>query len=213
MKLLMLSGGLDSSYLAWKLIQEGETVHAHHVSLRNNVNPIWKQQLKAVENVLDFIKRQGCTIEHSTSRFDFYDFNSVGFDSDLFLLVAQKVAQNLFLRFDKVDLVLGWLPSDIIRSTSIINRGERKVSQNIWSALIASTKRPERINSEIQTPLITHNLNKLDILYRIPQELSDMTWSCRRPDKEGNPCGRCFSCIELKKAWEVIDRKPKKVFL
>ena len=203
MKLLMLSGGLDSTYLAWKLIQEKEPIHFHHISIRNDVELMWKHQYDSVQNIIKFIEDQGYSFTYSFSRFDFYGFHKLGFDSDLIMVVAQKVAQNFDLRFKDINVVMGWAPLGLT-NPRIIKRARKNISQNIWTALVNSIEVRDGINFKIQTPLIDRNISKSDALREMPPELINMTWTCRTPTEDGSPCGTCHACVDLKKARDLV---------
>lgn len=54
--LLMFSGGLDSTGVFWKLIQEKEELHVHHLYLVNKENRA-KAEDKAVKDIVDYMKK------------------------------------------------------------------------------------------------------------------------------------------------------------
>lgn len=197
MKILMFSGGIDSTYLAWKLmLDKTKNLHLHHVSIRNDSDKMWKQQDKAVKPILEYFKDQGFEFEYSESVFEFFGWIRVGFDSDILLLIAQKLAQN-FGR-SKIEVLLGWVPSDMRRSV-IAERARRHVTSNIWEALIESATNRKVIDKTLHFPLIEENITKIKMIRDMPQELLDLTWSCRKP-RNGNPCGHCHACRDKSNA-------------
>ena len=191
MKLLMFSSGLDSTYMAWKELTSGaDKIHIHYISIRNDVESIWKREDVASEQIIKYLRNEGFDFEYSKSKFEFYGFKVCGFDSDLILLVAQKVAQNLH---GYVDVLMGWNPYDMQRP-AIADRANRNVTSNIWKSLVESALKGNFINKELKFPLIEGNITKDEILKEMPQELIDLTWSCRKG--EDVPCGKCHACIE-----------------
>ena len=156
----MFSGGIDSTYLAWKLlIDKTPNLHLHHVSIRNDVESCWKKQDEAMEPILSYFKRQEYKFEYSESVFEMFGWSQTGYDSDLLLLVAQKLAQN----FDeKVEVILGWNPTDMKRSC-IEDRARRGVTGNIWTALIESARNRDNIDKTLYFPLIEKNITKIEI--------------------------------------------------
>ena len=203
MRLLMLSGGLDSTYLAWKLVQEEEPIHFHHISIRNDVELMWKPQYNSVRNSIKFLEDQNYSFTYSFSRFDFHGFHKLGFDSDLIMLVAQKVAQNFDVRFKTIDVIMGWASSDLLRPI-IAKRVRDCISENIWTALVNSIEVRKGINPKMQHPLIDRNISKTDMLREMPSELINITWTCRTPKIDGSPCGVCHACKDLKKAKDLV---------
>ena len=193
----MLSGGMDSTYLAWKLLSEKtEGVHLHHISMRT-VNTRWIKEDECVNQIINYFKNKSYLFEYSQSIFQFEGHYRVGFDSDTLLLVGQKLAQNAIKANEKVDLILGWNPHDIERP-DIAERMTRHVTGNVWKALVESAWNREHINKELQFPLIEQNITKDIMFNEMPKELIDMTWSCRRDND--TPCGNCHACLEIKLA-------------
>lgn len=194
MKILMFSGGMDSTYLSWKLLKENtKGVHLHYVSIRNDCENIWKKEDIVTERIIGYFKVKNFDFIYSTSKFEFFGFGQCGFDSDLLLLVAQKLAINC--RDKYIEVLLGWNPHDMERQ-EIADRSERHVTSNIWRALVESCWNRERINKELQFPLIDENITKKQMFEEMPRELSNLTWSCRHGIDE--PCGNCHSCLERK---------------
>jgi 7-cyano-7-deazaguanine synthase in queuosine biosynthesis len=72
--------------------------------------------------------------------------------------------------------------------------------RGIWGSSSASAKGV--VNPKLEMPL--RNLSKKDLLENMPEELSEMCWSCRHSDN-GEPCGRCKACHDIEKAKEQLD--------
>lgn len=195
MKILMLSGGLDSTYLAWRMLSEPGCggVLLHHISLKSKFIHRWKRELSSVLKIVEYFKQQGFKFEFTKSNFELTHYSCTGFDSDTILLVAQKIAQNYGNQ--KIELVLGWNPFDMERPV-IADRAKRNVTGNIWKALVQSANNRDNIDEEIKFPLIKWGVNKDTMVKELPKELLDMTWSCRFRIDE--PCGNCHACLERK---------------
>jgi 7-cyano-7-deazaguanine synthase in queuosine biosynthesis len=189
--LIMFSGGLDSTYLAWKFLTENKKLHLHHISLRNESKFPWELQDEACQKIVSFFKKQGFEFEYSASVFEFFGFRGVGLDVDVQLLFAQKVAQNF--RHSEVTVYIGLNCHDMIRSPI----PDRKLPQiqNIWKALIENTRYGDHINKTLNFPLIDDNTTKPEMIRNMPKNLYDLTWSCRKPI-DNKPCGSCHSCRE-----------------
>lgn len=196
MKILMFSGGLDSTYLAWRLLNNNDDpdgVHIHYVSIRNDCEPLWKKEDIITERIVTYFAAHNLQFKFSKSKFEFFGQPSVGFDSDLILVVAQKLCMNAYGK--KIDVLFGWNPYDLTRR-EIALRSENHITQNIWKALVASTNKRHVINEELQFPLLDWNVTKDIMIKEMPKELVDLTWSCRQ--RIDVPCGKCHSCIERK---------------
>jgi 7-cyano-7-deazaguanine synthase in queuosine biosynthesis len=194
----MFSGGMDSTYLAWKLLSEGiHNLHIHHVYIKNR-EKIGREQYKHVAPIISYLKNQDFKFEYSESAFEF-PLNRIGFDSDLLLLVAQKICQNMH---GQVQLYMGWNPHDMKRRV-IADRAKRHVTDNIWKALIESCNNRARIVKEIRYPLIEWNKYKFHMIQEMPKELLDLTWSCRS-GIDGIECGKCHACKEKKSALQFV---------
>ena len=187
-KILMFSGGIDSTYLAWKLMSSGIFLNLHHVSIRNDSEKMWKPQYNAIFGIIKYFIENGMNFKYTQSEFHFFGWSQIGFDSDILLLAAQKVAQNFV---GEVEVILGWNPADMLRPR-IADRAKRNVTANIWSALVQSAPNRDMI-ADLKYPLIEWDKTKEEMIQEMPKDLLDMTWSCRRP-VDGNPCGRCHAC-------------------
>ena len=193
----MLSGGMDSTYLAWKMVKEKTpNLHLHHISIRNYVDLLWEIQDSRTPLIIDYLKNIWNDFLYSESIFDFSGFRKIGWDSDVVLLFGQKIAQNYPKQRTK--LIIGWNPSDMGRRV-VAERAKRKVTSNLWEALVESANNRECIDKKLHFPLIEQNITKAQMIAEMPRELLNLTWSCRRPKGE-NPCGKCHACKEIKEA-------------
>ncbi len=196
----MLSGGLDSCYmLYYYLTQTDHDVHAHHISLRYPSEPRWAQEDVASRKIVEYCRNLRA-FDYTESRFDIGFKRYVGRDSDTQLLMAAKVAPNLR---GEVHVALGWENSDFELEVNR-HRAKNKITENLWNALYDSIDYPlgEHISREILYPLMEMNMTKARMMAALPQELREITWSCRRPvydeDGESRPCGQCKPCMTIR---------------
>jgi len=186
----MFSCGIDSTYLAWKMLKTGH-VHLHHVSMQT-ITPLWKEQDSRVRPILRYFKKQNFDFKYTESSWQF-DMSHPGFDSDVLLLAAQKVCQNISHK--NISVYMGWNPSDMERRP-IAERAERNVTPNIWKALVQSARNRACIDDKLHFPLIDQNITKKEMIEEMPTELLDLTYSCRY----GSECGNCHACKDIAKA-------------
>jgi len=188
----MFSGGLDSTYLAWKFLTQNKKIHLHHISIRNDTLFPWEVQDKACKKIIPYFKERGFNFEYSESVFEFFGLRSVGYDIDLQLVCAQKVAQNL--RPYKVDVCIGLTTHDINRTPTAVQKIPQ--IQDIWRPLLVRARvGGDNINTSIQFPLVDDNITKPEMIKDMPKDLLDLTWSCRTP-ADNKPCGSCHACRE-----------------
>jgi tRNA(Ile)-lysidine synthase TilS/MesJ len=196
----MVSGGVDSAYLLYKLLKDGDkNLHAHHIKfITHNQFYRWDVEEKAYHDIVNYLSKVR-NFSHSTSTVDLSTFPYTGWDSDLQLYVGSRVAMNLTA--DKVSLAIGDNADDYI-SGDVKDRAERNVSTNLWKALHESMDEifREKVSEDVDYPL--KNMTKQQILDDMPQDLLDLCWSCREPVRKGEKvtaCGKCHACKQLQK--------------
>ncbi|MGD2045982.1 MAG: hypothetical protein PVJ80_16620 [Gemmatimonadota bacterium] len=191
--LLMFSGGVDSTWLLHHYLSETDLrVHAHHISIRYPHQKRWRAEDPACEKIVDWCRNNLRGFEYSVSRFEL-DFHRIGWDSDLQLLVASKVALNLGP--GPITLALGWCTDDLERPR-VRERQERGITPRLWEALCESAGRP-LLSRTIAMPIVEQGLSKKDLLDQLPDGLLELTWSCRNPvftHGTPRPCGECHAC-------------------
>jgi 7-cyano-7-deazaguanine synthase in queuosine biosynthesis len=189
----MFSGGIDSTYLLYDyLTHTDHPVHAHHVSIRYPLLQRWRAEDPASESIVSWCRTHLRDFEYSASRFDL-DVRCVGWDSDLYLLIASKVAMNLDQ--GPIRVALGWCADDLDRP-QVQERQRRSVTDTLWKALCESTS-PVHLDSSIAMPLVERGLTKAEVIARLPAPLVAMSWSCRQPvfaSDEPTPCLVCHAC-------------------
>jgi len=191
--LVMFSGGVDSTWLLHHYLRDtSRRVHAHHISIRYPHQQRWRAEDPACDAIVDWCREHLRDLDYSTSRFDL-DFHRIGWDSDLQLLVASKVAMNLGP--GPITVALGWCTEDVERPR-VRERQERRVTPRLWEALCESVGRPN-LSRHIAMPIVEMGLSKADLLEQLPEALLERTWSCRNPvftDGVPCPCGECHAC-------------------
>jgi 7-cyano-7-deazaguanine synthase in queuosine biosynthesis len=199
--LVMLSGGVDSAFMLYRyLIETDLPVHAHHISMRYPLEPRWQQEDEATAKIIQNCTNKFRNFNYSESRFDFPFQKYAGWDSDLQLLVASRIAPNL--EGDPITVALGWNADDLERA-SVKDRIERNVTANLWQALCASVYTKKNLNPVLAMPLLEMQLTKQMIIEKMPDDLFALCWSCRQPVLFKNtavPCGKCHACVERKQA-------------
>ena len=199
--LVMYSGGLDSVALLANLLAETDHhVHVHHIDIVNRDGRSAMENI-AVEKTLDYIRREYRDFDYSTSRHEFNIGWGGGTDLQLALFTAGRLTTALE---GMVDIVftghIGTPFWEASEGAAILN-----------AVFIQRKQKPEWLwpLSKIDG---NYRMQKLHIWESIPPELSEMTWSCRRPvtiDGDTQVCNDCHACTSranLKKQLE--SRRP-----
>jgi len=178
--LLMLSGGLDSVALLANVLAETEhRLHVHHIEIQNFEN---RRQVEneAVDLVLAYLRQHYRPFSYSSSRSEFPLGKGGGFDLTLVLFTAARVHTALASILD------------IVYTGHIApNRPEILEGSAVYNACYIN----KRFKPVWLWPLA--RLKKIDIYQSIPEELAELTWSCRKPVREFDafrPCGQCHAC-------------------
>lgn len=199
-KLVMFSGGVDSTYLLWNLLtQTNDRIHAHHISMRTASEPRWEMEGIATTNLwTELLKIRPFDVSSSVLDLDVLPYT--GWDSDAQLYIGARVAAAI--NADKVTLTLGVTANDAKRPV-IRDRVRRDVLNNLWLALRESIddEQRDRIDPKVAFPI--KDMTKRQIVEQLPTNLRYLTWSCRFPNKVDGmavPCGTCLPCTSLKDA-------------
>lgn len=185
----MFSGGLDSTGVFWKYINGEEILHVHHLCLVNKENRA-KAEDRAVRDIVAHMRGiRDFGFTESYHEYPCYNNNFI-WDSDIFSFMAGSICLSMkTIR----EVAIGMTASD----------GPGRIS--------ARVERANRIFDAFGTkankvyPLI--DMNKKQIYEMLPEDLRDMSWSCRTPIYEGGDirrCGRCRTCVEIERI-----RNPK----
>ncbi len=204
-KLIMFSGGLDSTYILWYyLTKTNYNVHVHHIILKNTLSDRWKNEKLAVNRIIKYCKNNYRPFTYSESGFDFFNFSIVTWDVDVAGFVGTMVARNLVLYRNnkpienKIDICIGTCKDDEIklrRQLGILNgivRNATLLEPNISPVV-------ERV---------ANNTSKKEMLELLPRGLSDLTWSCRSP-RNNTPCNKCKPCKIINKAKKELGWKKE----
>lgn len=178
----MFSGGLDSTGVFWKLISGQEELHVHHLYLVNKENRA-RAENKAVDEIVNYMgKIREFGFSESYHEYPCYNNNFI-WDSDIFSFMAGSIC----LSMKSVRKVaIGMTLSDMRGGLS--QRVER--ANRIFGAF--------GTNAEKVYPL--GDMTKKQVYEMVPEDLRNLTWSCRTPVYDGEDireCGKCKTCVEL----------------
>ena len=193
--IILFSGGMDSTYLLWRYLKDNRPVHVHHVSLRNRTEAMWQPQDAAAARILVRLQKE-FTFGYTESKHEWFCTKPIAFDSDVLLLHLQCLVKSF--KGYELTLNLGWTHEGMVRPI-IKRRLARNATGGLWTALRNSLNNPSYVPKELTFPLLEWGTDRRDMIRDLPQNLLDLTWSCRRPDN-GKPCGKCVPCKQIKRA-------------
>jgi 7-cyano-7-deazaguanine synthase in queuosine biosynthesis len=200
--IVLFSGGLDSTYLLWKMLNEQRNIHVHHVSIRSHREPMWKEQDEAVKKILEHLWAIR-PFKYTESVYEWFCSDQLAFDTDVVISHAQPVVKMINPEI-RIHLHIGWTPEDM-KIPIVQERVKHDVSNNLWRALKLSLGNPPNLPDILTKRLVDDNITKKDMLQELPPELLELTWTCRTP-VHGKKCNMCSSCQERRRIELEIER-------
>ena len=186
--LMLFSGGLDSTYLLQKNLEQGNQVSALYVKLCNNDQ--WKSELRAIDRISKIFNND-YPDKLKVIKGDYYYVSNGGGD----VLVGQMPGHMMFLVshlkacIDEVQI--GYVCGDHGISFS-------EDLKKIWKSYAGLF--PGGKIKKLTFPLI--KTTKEEVWDKLDSRLESLISFCENPTKEkGNtytPCGNCDSCIRMK---------------
>ena len=183
--LVMFSGGLDSTAMLVKLLaQSGDELRVHHIHLVNREGRD-RAEGRAVKSIVAYLRQRYRPFRYSESGLDFSALEAIPID---YLSIAFVACQVAIDTPGCTRIAVGAIASD----TDIANRMARQkrvfdVMYECYRARKLGEPRVEWVFPVFETP-------KAELAAALPQELLDLTWSCRRPLEGFRPCGVCKAC-------------------
>jgi len=192
-----LSGGLDSTFAALRLLEAGEHVTLNHISLRNHQGRHTLED-RAVKRITRWFRDKGLTnftlLEPTVDFGDvgrmgyrFPDVETAGFMTGVALRApSRRRIERVAISANGTD-PLGQNP-DHVRGVR-----QRKLAETV-------AMRPIRWEYPI------NDVSKTSITRMMPPDLFALCWWCREPRGEDS-CGRCHTCRQVHRAL-AADGKP-----
>jgi 7-cyano-7-deazaguanine synthase in queuosine biosynthesis len=181
----MFSGGLDSTAMLVKLLAEtGDDLRVHHIRMSNKEKRDLAEQ-RAVEGILAWCRARYRPFRYSESGLEFAELEAIPIDYLSIAFVACQVA---------IDtpgcerIALGALATD----TDIANRSARQ--KRVFEEMYACYRARKLGEPQVEWIFPVYDTPKAELAAALPQDLLDLTWSCRRPVGGFQPCGTCKAC-------------------
>jgi len=188
--LAMFSGGLDSTAMLVQLLEEStDELRVHHIRMSNREQRAEAEQA-AVERIVAWCRGRYRPFRYSESALDFTGLEAIPIDYLCIAFVACQVAIDT-PGCNRIAVAA------LARDTDIENRSARQ--RRVFDTLYECYRARKLGEPEVQWIYPVYQSTKAALAARVPRELVELTWSCRRPVRESNgafrPCGACKACL------------------
>ncbi len=200
--LVMLSGGLDSTAMLYKMLSEAhgkEYLHVLFLELlgwESDIKPVAERM--AVEKILMYLKKD-FQFDHSM---DFHSYGSFAFDQMFYYFSAALTAKSMK---NVHSVAIGRTKEDVAlfnqttRHKNVIETAENIFYETVNGNSAMSFTKGEQEHREIKLIFPVEEFTKKELFNLLPLALKDSFCSCRRPDDMFQLCGKCSKCISIEK--------------
>jgi hypothetical protein len=187
--LVMLSGGIDSTYALCKVLAEtNDEVLVHHVHLLTDSGR-HIPEAAACLRIIEYCRSRYRPFHYSESGIDHRRFVSVGYDMIAVGLEAGMVASSYYQVMGKSQYINRWIVGLSADDTLPEHRLNSAGRVALFNSMLDQEKKPE--------VFVFPRVSLREQVAFMPKELLDLTWSCRFPrglPDNVRPCGECISC-------------------
>ena len=187
--LVMFSGGLDSTAMLVRLLEQTpDPLRVHHIRLVNQEGRADAEQA-AVERIVAWCGERYRPFRYSESALDFAQLQAIPIDYLCVAFVACQVAIDT-PGCDRIAVAA------LDRDTDIENRSARQ--RRVFEVLYDCYRARKLGEPRVEWVYPVYRETKQALAARLPRELLELTWSCRRPLREGagwRACGACKACL------------------
>lgn len=189
--LVMLSGGLDSTYVLYKLLRESDDeVLVHHVHLLTNLGR-HVPEAESCKSVIGYCRTNVRPFGYTESAIDHRRFQCHGYDVLAAGFEAGMVAASFHMATGKyIDRWTVGIAKDDPVSTDRLDQAQLCCKFNCQC-------------SRVPELFLLPPVGPREEAAYMPLELFDLTWSCRQPrglPQESQVCGKCVSCRRRRRA-------------
>ncbi len=193
MKLINLSGGIDSAHCAWDYLRRGEKIILHHCNMTTPFKRL-EHETRAVKNILNYFQKNKFTFLFIETGIDLgYPPKGAVRDLEVIWMMCGFLAR----RFPFETIVAcgnkeDYEEQNMIPSPFHPHHTLREREEQTFKLIERFAFRSLKKEAPFQ------QMSKKDIILRMPEDLLKLTWSCRMP-RRGEPCGRCTACKLLRR--------------
>ncbi|UNC92709.1 7-cyano-7-deazaguanine synthase [Candidatus Contubernalis alkaliaceticus] len=186
--LINFSGGVDSTYTAFEFLRNNpeDKLLLHHINL---ISPEavrrHKKESIAVNNILNWFKQNKLNnFEYLETTFDYKSFGYTIKDVVIVMFITGVMLKNP--KRNNIKKII--MPNNK-------NDFSRKDYENMELTRFKVFK--DMVDRDIEFIFPIKEISKFEITQSLPKDLFDLTWYCRRPLRNGKPCGKCGTCEEV----------------
>lgn len=184
----MYSGGLDSTAMLVKLLQETrDPLRVHHIRMDNREQRAGAEQA-AVDAVLPALRARYRDFRYSESGLDFRQLEAIPIDYISIAFVACQVAIDT-PGCSRIAV------ASLSQDTDIVERSARQ--RQVFDAMYSCYRARKLGEPAVEWIYPVYHATKAEVAALLPAEIRDLTWSCRTPVPHGSgfrPCGACKAC-------------------
>lgn len=175
LKNVLWSGGLDSTYLIYKLLQDGYKVNAYYIEIKNNPTKVITE-LNAIKKMLPLFNK--------------FNFEYKGILTSFALNTDGLTPQGM--QQSPIWLLSAYFLNDPVCIGYVMN--DDSISYIADYLKIAESLSLLRYNAiQLEFPLI--KTKKEDIIRLLPKEYLAVVVSCENPKTNGSKCKKCSACV------------------
>lgn len=173
------SGGLDSTFLVWRLLQDKKNVRDVYINLRNN-------SVKAVAEIAARRKLREvlATFSGNGNLIESYE-PQIDVDYGQLFVMKQNCIWLLMLAYSCCENTKSVQMAYVMNDCSLSYMDEM---QRLWASIGAFS---DKALPPLEFPII--KWNKKIIKSTLPPQLLEHIWYCENPF-EGKPCTKCDTC-------------------
>ena len=182
---ILFSGGLDSTYLAWRNLKDGHEVVLKTIKIENNENKT-KMEMTAIDKIHAELYKEFSNKVTLDKEFVKVNINTSFTCSLRFSQMPIWIFSSLFLSSDFDEIQIGYVMND----DAVSHIGDLKRMYSSYQP-IYSRKLPK-----LSFPIIKRK--KYELLEELPNNYKNLVVFCETPnineDGTNRECGTCHSC-------------------
>ena len=196
-KLVMLSGGIDSTAALVKVLSDtDDDLFVHHIYLKNNMRRE-RPELVAVDNIVQYCKDKYRPFNFTMS---YMDLSFMGNNVQADLYSVTYITALIVKQFPEIDCVVVSAIAEDELNPEMEER--RRIARHIFESFFLDGGMPK-------IDMLLADMTKEQVINNLPKELLELTWSCRKPaiDKDDNyiRCEKCHTCMSIESALTSIN--------
>lgn len=189
---LSYSGGADSAMVLYLLMKQGRNVLVNHVHYKDRRGRA-KREYLATHSTIDWLRSQDLPgkVEYTEISVDVSSMEKWPRDASVWVWSTGSI-----LSLDKYSHINEVATGRHLNAFNTGTASMEHLKETIrWYGAVL----PALAGREITLVHPIGHMTKYDIIHQMPPDLRSLTWSCRRPTRNG-ACGKCHTCKQIEAA-------------